>query len=494
MPAVTTHRVSSAVLWLATQTVLRQLISFCLFVVLGRILNPDDFGIVSLSASIVFIMQTFSAFGIVQAVIQKTTLTDDDANVAYTFNLIASWGIFAFVILGTCLFAYFYLGNLNLTCWILMILALSVPVSALYEVHQARLIRTFQFDVIAKKTIAGNFISGVIAVTCALFGAGVWSLVVQQFVMLLVELLIVRTASNWKPRLSLNKELISHLFHFGAYLFGSRFLGAVDVRSPDFFISAYAGPIFVGYFRIARSMFDTAFNFLSAPISGIALPLFSSQQAQSADVRRLYLRMCEAMCWVLLPPFFTFVLWAPIIVETVFGEKWRISGWVLQVLSVQILAYATVYLSEPLLIGLGRTKDVLKIRSYQTGINLALLAAAAPFGFLAMIVAQVIGPFVAAPIMFAYVWRAIEVDLPSFLRSIRKPIAFATVFAGMSAGLQSLVTYRFGLFGFIANLALSYLCYCLSFYFFATPDLRQQVIDSIRRLFRPTIIEGERLI
>jgi O-antigen/teichoic acid export membrane protein len=480
---MTKHRVSSAILWIAAQTVFRQIISFCLFVMLGRLLDPVDFGIVSLSASIVFIMQTFSAFGIVQAVVQKPNLTDEDANTAFTFNLIASWCLFAAVVLGTLLFAYLYLGHPNLTCWILIILALSLPVSSLYEVHQARLIREFQFNIIAKKTIAGIFFSGVIAVCCALLGAGVWSLVVQQFVTLLIELLIVRKASHWKPAFRFDRDLISHLFRFSAYLFGSRFLGVADVRSPDLFIGAFAGPLFIGYFRIARSMFDTAFSFFSAPIGGIALPLFSSKQTQPSDVRRLYLKMCEAMCWVLFPPFFTLVLWAPVIVETVFGEKWRTSGWVLQLLAVQILVYATVYLSEPLLIGLGRTRDVLIIRSWQTGINISLLIATSPFGFFAMIVAQVVGPFLAAPIMFSYASRAIDLDVRTFVLSIWKPVVLATVFAGMTAILQIMESYQFGLAGLFVNLTICYICYCVSFYFFATPDLRQEVLDNIHRLF-----------
>ncbi len=482
---MTTHRISSAVLWIATQTVLRQIISFCLFVMLGRLLDPVDFGIVSLSASIVYIMQTFAAVGIVLAVVQKADLTEDDADTAYTFNLIASWAIFVTVVLGTLLFAYLYLGHLNLTCWILMILAFSLPISALYEVHQARLVREFHFNVIAKKSIAGNFLSGVIAVFCAFLGAEVWSLVVQQFVTLLVELLIVRSASQWSPTLRLDKALISHLFHFSAYIFGSRFLAVIDVRSPDIFIGAYAGSLFVGYYRIARSMFDTLFNFFSAPISGISLPLFSSKQTQLSEVRRLYLKMCEAMCWVILPPFFTLVLWAPVVVETVFGEKWHTSGWVLQLLAIIVFVYATSYLYEPLLTGLGRTRDVLIIRSWQTGINVGLLIVTAPFGFFAMIVAQVVGPFLATPVMFIYVSNAINLDMRSFALCIWKPFFSATVFAAMTAILHIFVTHRLGLVGLILDLMVCYVCYCVLFYVLATPELRSEIFHGVRRLWRP---------
>jgi len=92
-----THRIPSAILWIATQTVFRQIISLCLFVTLGRLLDPIDFGIVGLSLSILLIMQTFSAFGVVQAVVQKTDLTEHDADTAFTFNLIVSCCIFIIV-------------------------------------------------------------------------------------------------------------------------------------------------------------------------------------------------------------------------------------------------------------------------------------------------------------------------------------------------------------------------------------------------------------
>src|ERR1700743_3143111 len=99
------HLVVGGILWLAGQTVARQVISFVLFVALGRMLSPEDFGVVSLSASVILILQTFSSQGIAQAVIQRSDLTDSDAEVAYTFNLLVCIGLAGLVILCSVLFA-----------------------------------------------------------------------------------------------------------------------------------------------------------------------------------------------------------------------------------------------------------------------------------------------------------------------------------------------------------------------------------------------------
>ena len=58
-----------------------------------------------------------------------------------------------------------------------------LPISAFYEIHQARLIKNFRFAMIAKKSLAGQVLGSVVAVIAAYYGYGVWSLVAQYYCM-----------------------------------------------------------------------------------------------------------------------------------------------------------------------------------------------------------------------------------------------------------------------------------------------------------------------
>jgi len=183
----------------------------------------------------------------------------------------------------------------------------------------------------------------------------------------------------------------------------------------------------------------------------------------------------------MLPPFLTIAVWGSAGVEILFGTKWQTSGWILQVLAIQVFVYAIFYLSEPLLVAMGRTRDAFKIRLWQVSLDVAALLLAASFGFSSVIIAQTVAVFLAAPIMFIYVSRAINLDLRSLCTTLWKPFAFAGLFITVAFTLQLTMVNRFGLFGLMFSLTAAYCCYCGCFFLFARAELRTEAINMIRR-------------
>lgn len=475
---------SSAVLWLATQTVARQVISFALFVLLGRMLGPADFGTIGLCMAVILILQAFSSRGITQAVIQKPNLTDDEASTAYSLVLLVSIAIALLIVSAAGVFSYSSKDQPDTFPLVLSALALTLPYSALYEVHQARLMRDFQFGLVAKKALAAQIMGGVVAVICAFAGLGVWSLVVQQFVALSIELLIVRQASKWKAKFLLERNLVSDISKFGAHLFGANILGIVDMRGADLIIGTFYGSLSVGYFRIARSTFEIFVSVFATPLQSVSLPLFSSKQGVVSEARQSFLRMTEALAWLSLPPFLVLIVWGPTFMTTLLGAKWIDSGWILQILSLQVFVYGAFFLYDPLLVGLGKTRDLLSLRFWQTGINLSIMLAAAPFGFGQIIFAQVVGLFLTAPIMFIYVSRAAKLNFTDLLSTLWKPYVFGLAFAILAYLFEAYVLGGLGLIGLIGALTISYCLFFASFLYFATPELSAKTIGIFKVFLR----------
>jgi O-antigen/teichoic acid export membrane protein len=475
----------SSVLWIATQTVVRQIVYFAVFVLLGRLLSPADFGTVSLCVAILAILQAFSSQGLAQAVIQKSDLSSDEASVAYTFNLIVSSAL-AVIIITPCVFYGLFLSTTGFDTFlsVLTVLALLVPVSALFEIHQAKLVRDFRFGVIARKTVASQILSGLIALGAALYGFGVWSLVAQQVSIVTIDLIIVRMASDWHPNYKLDRELVRHLTSFGAFLFGARFLNVVDLRSPEIVIGAVLGQSSVGFFRVARSMQDVVMSVFAQPIHGLALPLFASKQHQPADIQRTYLRMSEAISWLVFPPFAVLFFWATTLISFVFGSKWSSSGWILQILSLQCVVFAMFYLYDPLLVALGKTSSVFKVRCAQTAAGLVCLLITAMLGFEYIVYGRVVALFAATPVMFFYVAQATELKFLQLINVVWRPFLCSLAFVALTETIFLTTMSRFDIVGLIAAMALAYGFYCATFFVFATPDLRTAAAGMVGQFTR----------
>ena len=76
---------------------------------------------------------------------------------------------------------------------------------------------------------------------------------------------------------------------------GARFLSTVDTRVIDIIIGSFVDQAAVGFYRVARNVFDVVMSIFAIPIQSVALPYFSSKQTETKDVRAGFLEMTEAI-------------------------------------------------------------------------------------------------------------------------------------------------------------------------------------------------------
>lgn len=87
----------NGVFWSAIQRYGNQVITLVISIVLARLLEPRQFGLVGMLAVFVGISQTFIDSGLGAALIQKKNTTDEDFSTVFYFNLLVSI-VFYFVI------------------------------------------------------------------------------------------------------------------------------------------------------------------------------------------------------------------------------------------------------------------------------------------------------------------------------------------------------------------------------------------------------------
>ncbi|MGL4811977.1 MAG: oligosaccharide flippase family protein, partial [Beijerinckiaceae bacterium] len=330
------RKLVSGFFWLAGQAVARQVMLFAVFIVLGRMLGPAEFGIVAIAMSVVAILQALSSQVISQSIIQRPNLTDEEADCAFTLNLVLCCAFALATVMGSAALAMASSGNGQLALG-LAVLAGLLPIYALYEIHQARLSKGFQFARIAQKKLYGQLAASIMAVGMALAGFGLWALVAQYYAMAVTELVVVRRWSPWRARWRWHGPTLRSVLRFSGPLVGARIASTIEIRSPELVFGFFFGQSAAGFFRVARNLFDTAIGIVGAPLLHMALPILSD--AKDKDVRRKnYYFLSGLSAWLFLPPFIMLGIWANDITVLLLGEKWRESGWITSVLAVQGIA------------------------------------------------------------------------------------------------------------------------------------------------------------
>ena len=215
-------QITSGIFWTSIQILIQQSFSFIVKLVLARLLFPDDFGLIGMAIVFTSFVQVFNDLGIGAALIQRKEEDLNQKHYHTSFWTGIVWSIFLYIII-VCvvapLAANFY--NEPLLESIIPILSIGVLASPINLVHKAQLTKAMNFKKIALISNSSNIFSGVLSVSLALYGMGVWSLVFNSVASIVIAVPFYFKATGWKPKFIWGKQEFKDIFGFGMYTTGT---------------------------------------------------------------------------------------------------------------------------------------------------------------------------------------------------------------------------------------------------------------------------------
>lgn len=169
--------------WSAADNVTRHAVTFIITVVLARLLSPDDYGLLGIITIFTAVGTTLVNGGFSNALIRQKDVTDDDYNTVFIVNLGVSLFLYAVIFLCSPWIADFF-GRDELV-ELTRIASLVIILGAFALVQHTRLTKSIDFKTQTKITLIASVGSGMVGITMALLGCGVWSLVAQMLLIFL---------------------------------------------------------------------------------------------------------------------------------------------------------------------------------------------------------------------------------------------------------------------------------------------------------------------
>ena len=223
----------------------RRGISLLFTFVLAAILGPQAFGIVTLALVYIAVVELFVEQGMVTAIVQRRELDDAHLDSAFWVNL--AWStVFAGVSIALAGFWARANGVPELEP-IIDVLSITIVLWALSLVQRAQLQREMQFKKLAVRSNVASLIGGVVGVSLALGGAGVWALVAQQLTYAAVSTLAFAALGRWRPRLRFSLHHARELFGFSIDVLFANLAGFLSRRGDILFMGLFFSPVVVGH-------------------------------------------------------------------------------------------------------------------------------------------------------------------------------------------------------------------------------------------------------
>ena len=219
MPDSLKQKAAKGVLWSTIERFSVQGVQFLIMIVMARLLTPHDYGIIGMLAIFIAVAQSLIDSGFSQALIRKQNRTETDNNTVFYFNIVVSGLLYFILYISAPFVADFY--NTPQLCPVMRVVCISIIFNSLAVVQRALLTIKIDFKTQAKAALTAAVTSGVVGITMAYHGFGVWSLVTQQLLNLGINTSLLWLLSKWRPRLIYSWQSFHELFAFGSKLLAS---------------------------------------------------------------------------------------------------------------------------------------------------------------------------------------------------------------------------------------------------------------------------------
>ena len=427
----------ASIVWSTAQSWGSQCISLVVFSILARLLNPESFGLIAIAAVFLGFVNLFLDQGFSQAIIQRRELEREHLDTVFWTNVSISVLLTFISIASADLIAKFFTQP-DLTS-VIRWLSLSFLIGSLNNVQVSILQRNLNFKPLAIRSLIATLGGGVIAVSMALMGFGVWSLVCQQLANRIIQVLVLWTASDWRPRLSFSPKHFRDLFSFGMNVLGINILNFVVTNGDNLLIGYFLGPVPLGYYNLAYRLLTTVAQLFIGVASSTAMPIFSSIQDDLPRLRNVLYEFVELTNTIAFPVFLGMSVLAPELVIVIFGEQWKASIPVIQILNIIGILQAGFYYNSPLILAVGKPQLKLWLDFARSIFYFTAFFISVRWGIIAVASSYVISAYIFALITLRVIKQAVGLTIKEYLSNYTTPLTASLIMVLLMLAIKNLL-------------------------------------------------------
>lgn len=295
-------------------------IQFILQIVLARLLSPEHYGALSIMVIFTNLANIFVQTGFNTALIQKKDIEEED----YSSVLWVSLCI-AVMLYGVIFFASPWIGEFYHMPDIvnpMRVLALMLIPGAVNSVQLAKVSRELDFKKVFYSNIGGSLVSGVFSIAIAILGGGLWALVAQSLVHVVVVCIVMRFTVKLKPRFAINWSRVKVLFGFGWKLLTSSLLDTLYAELRSLVVGKKYDSGTLGYYNRGKQFPQYICNVVNGAVQSVMLPAMSAKQENPSTVKKMMRTSLSICAYIMFPIMAGLAAVAAPLVSLILTDKW----------------------------------------------------------------------------------------------------------------------------------------------------------------------------
>lgn len=307
--------------WSLADNVASQGIMFIVGIILARLLSPQEFGQLGIILIFISLFSSLVDSGFSSALVRKQQATHRDYNTVFIFNMVLSIILFGTLFLcAPAVGRFFRQPDLIVP---LQVTGSIVIINAFAIIQRTILVKKIDFKTQTKVSLIASVSSGVVGISMAYSGMGLWSLVAQQISrQILNASLLWWFGRGWCPKLEFSMTSFKELFNFGWKIMVVGLIHTVWEEVYQVVIGRCYSTQTLGYFTKANQFRNIFSRNLASVVERVSYPVLSSIQDERERLTSSYRKIVKSTALISATCMIGVGAIAHSMILVLLGERW----------------------------------------------------------------------------------------------------------------------------------------------------------------------------
>jgi O-antigen/teichoic acid export membrane protein len=399
-------------------------VGFCLqlgsMVVLGRLLDVEDFGLVAMVFVVTNFVAMFKDMGLSMATVQKQEINHKQISTLFWINLTISV-FMTIVTIGIAPVISWFYEEPRLT-WITVASSLAFIFGGFTIQHQALLRRQMRFGVLALIQITSMLVGVLAGIVLAWCGGGYWAIVIIPLVTAVVASIGVWIACGWRPGLPVRNSGVRTMLAFGGHVAGFSIANYFARNLDKILIGRFYSAASLGLYDRAYQIVRIPIVNIRAPLLSVAIPALSRIKEDPLRYKNYYSKFVLLLSMVSMPIIAFLFVCSKSVILLVLGDKWIGMNSIFKILAIASFIEPVANTRGSVLISLGQSGRYLKWGIFNSIAIVVSFIFGIKWGVLGVAVSYVIARYLILLPSLWYCFRLSAVSIGSFFGAIWQSI------------------------------------------------------------------------
>lgn len=449
----------SGVFWTSLEMVVNRGFGLIVQLVLARLLFPQDYGLIGMAAVFITFINVFSDLGMNAALVQRKEeeITPEHYDTVFWTGVVFSAILYLILLfIGTPLITQFY--QEPLLAEIIPVISLGILLSPINMVHRAQLTKKMEFKKLAFISTTSSIVSGVVAISMAFTGLGVWALVFNSIAGTIISIPLFFKASKWLPRFVWQKKAFDDVFGFGAYTTGTSIFNYLMGNIDYLMIGKLLGTVTLGYYTFAFIITNTIRNQIVAIINKVAYPVYTTIQDDKRSMINLFLKIVSLNNLVVYPIIIALFIFGEFIIPIFFGNKWDNSIPLIRILCISVLIQMLNNSHTLLFRAGGKVRLELNLQIIKSiCFYVPLISIGAYYyGVKGAALGYTLAVFLGVALSFYFMWKFFDLNIKEYLKALKSSLILVFIALPSTDLMTDILDWRMCLIYYFFVLILIY--------------------------------------